>query len=92
MSRPGRPVALSNSEVVTLAILAQWPRFRSERDFWRFADAYLRQYFPNLLSQGQLNRRMRALEPKLRALQRYLAETLLQPSTVYHILDTTLIQ
>jgi hypothetical protein len=91
VSRPGRPVALGNSEVLTLAILAQWPRFRSERDFWRFADAYLRQYFPHLLSQGQLNRRMRTLEPKLRALQRYLAETLLQPSTVYHILDTTLI-
>ncbi len=90
-SRPGRPVALSDSEVLTLAILAQWPRFRSERDFWRFADAHLRQYFPNLLSQGQLNRRMRTLEPKLRALQQHLAETLLEPSTVYHILDTTLI-
>ena len=33
----GRPALLSESEVLTLAILAQWPRFRSERDFWRFA-------------------------------------------------------
>src|SRR5215210_5636563 len=89
--RPGRPLSLSESEVLTLAILAQWPRWRSERDFWRFASAHLRSYFPNLLSQGQLNRRMRALEPELRALQWDLAATLLETSTVYHVLDTTLI-
>lgn len=39
-----------------------WPRFRGERDFFRFADAHLLGYFPNLVSHGQLNRRIRALE------------------------------
>lgn len=43
---PGRPAALSDGEVLTLAVLSQWPRWRSERDFWRFADLYLREYFP----------------------------------------------
>jgi hypothetical protein len=33
----------------------QWPRFRSERDFWRFAWAHPRSYFPMLCSQGQLS-------------------------------------
>ena len=89
--RPGRPALLSASEVLTLAILAQWPRFRSERDFWRFAWAHLRPYFPRLCSQSQLNRRVRALEPELRALQRAFAEGLLEPSAVYRVLDTTLI-
>jgi hypothetical protein len=42
--RPGRPALLSDPEVLTLAILAQWPRFRSERDFWRFASSHLRPY------------------------------------------------
>jgi hypothetical protein len=42
--RPGRPALLTDPEVITLAILAQWPRFRSERDFWRFAWAHLREY------------------------------------------------
>src|SRR5215207_2963921 len=65
-----RPPLLSPSEVLTLAILSQWSRFRSERDFFRFADAHLRKYFPNLPSHGQLNRRIRALEPELRALCR----------------------
>ena len=89
--RPGRPALLSDSEVLTLAILAQWPRWCSERDFWRFADAYLRVHFPNLLSQSQLNRRVRALEPELKAFQRDSAEALSDPASVYGVLDTTLI-
>ena len=91
LSRPGRPALLADSEVLTLAILAQWPRFRSERDFWRFASSHLRCYFPNLCSQSQLNRRIRALEPELRALHRALAGKLSDPATVYRVMDTTLI-
>ena len=89
--KPGRPPLLSDPEVITLAILAQWPRFRSERDFWRFADMYLREYFPNLCTQSQFNRRVRALELELRALQRAFAGELCEPSAVYRVLDTTLI-
>jgi hypothetical protein len=68
--------------------MAPW---RSERDFFRFANAHLRGYFPDLLSHGQLNRRIRALEPELRALQRDLAEALVDSSEVYRVLDTTLV-
>jgi bacteriorhodopsin len=89
--KTGRPALLSHSEVITLAILAQWPRFRSERDFWRFASSHLRSYFPTLCSQSQLNQRIRALEPELRLLQRAFAEELSEPSAVYRVLDTTLV-
>ena len=89
--RPGRPALLADSEVLTLAILAQWPRFRSERDFWRFASSHLRSYLPNLCSQSQFNRRVRTLEPELRALQKALAGDLCDPSAVYRVMDTTLI-
>ena len=87
----GRPALLTDSEVITLAILAQWPRFRSERDFWRFARAHLRSYFPNLCSQSQFNRRIRALEPEMRALQLAFARELAEPSSVYRVVDTTLV-
>jgi hypothetical protein len=87
----GRPALLSDPEVLTLAILAQWPRFRSERDFWRFAWAHLRSYFPNLCSQSQLNRRIRALEPEMRALQLAFARELSEPSAIYRVVDTTLV-
>jgi len=89
--KPGRPALLSDPEVITLAILAQWPRFRSERDFWRFASSHLRAYFPNLCTQGQFNRRVRALEPEVRVLQRAFAEEIAEPSAVYRVMDTTLV-
>ncbi len=89
--KPGRPALLSDPEVITLAILAQWPRFRSERDFWRFARAHLRAYFPNLCTQSQFNRRVRALEPELCAMQRAFAGQIAEPSAVYRVLDTTLV-
>ena len=89
--RPGRPALLTDPEVITLAILAQWPRFRSKRDFWRFAWAHLGHYFPALCSQSQLNRRIRALEPQMRLLQRAFAEDLTEPSTLYRVMDTTLV-
>lgn len=89
--KPGRPPSLSASEVLTLTVLSQWPRWRSERDFFRFVEAHLREYFPNLVSYGHLNRRIRSLESEIRALQRDLAETLAEPQEVYHLLDTTLI-
>ena len=86
--KPGRPPSLLPSEALTLAILSQWPRFRSERDFFRYAHAHLREYIPHPLSHGQLNRRIRALEPEVRSFQRDLASTLADGSEVYHILDT----
>ena len=90
-NKPGRPALLTESEVITLAILAQWPRFRSERDFWCFASSHLRPYFPMLCTQGQLNRRIRALQPELRELQRDFAEELAEPSADYRVMDTTLV-
>jgi hypothetical protein len=44
--------------------------------------AHLRPYFPMLCSQGQLNRRVGALEPELRLLQRAFAEELAEPSAL----------
>ena len=57
----------------------------------RFANAHLSEYFPNLLGQSQLNRRIRALEPELRALQRHLSASLADGTEVYRVLDTTLV-
>ena len=36
---PGPEASLTESEVITLVIFSQWARFRSERDFYRYAPA-----------------------------------------------------
>lgn len=89
--RRGRPSHLSPSELLTLAIVQQWPRWRSERAFHRFADAQLRPWFPGLLSQSQLNRRIRSMAAVLKRLQRALARQLTRTNVVFRLIDTTLI-
>jgi hypothetical protein len=91
--RVGRPSLISDPEILTLAVLAQWPRFRSERDFWRFAQAHLRDYFPTLPSQrasstGGCARPAGADERPARAFGAGVVGTL---GDLPHILDTTLI-
>ncbi len=70
LRRPGRPGArptVTDSEILTLALCAQWWG-RSERAFLRYARAHCRAYFPRLLSQSAYNRRCRALAEQLVAL------------------------
>jgi hypothetical protein len=67
-SRRGKGAELSDEEVMTLAILAQWQDKRSERAFGRYVASHWRTYFPRLLSQSQLNRRMRDVAGALCAL------------------------
>jgi hypothetical protein len=52
---------LSDSEVLCLALLAQWQGRRSETAFVAFAVRHWRPWFPRLLSQSAFNRRSRAL-------------------------------
>ena len=59
--RPGRRPVLSDSEVMTLVLLAQWRQDRSERAFLNYARHHLRSYFPRLLDQSAFNRRARDL-------------------------------
>lgn len=65
---PGKKPDLSDSEVLTLLIVAQWYPKNSERAFGKYAAKHWRSYFPRLLSQSQFNRRARDLCGVLAAL------------------------
>ena len=86
--RPGPAPALSNSEVLTLAICAEWGAWDSERGFWRFACQRLRHLFPRLVDQSEFNRRRRSLYPALAAIQRAVAERLGAHLERERLLDT----
>jgi hypothetical protein len=87
--RRGRRAALTRSEVLTLALLAQLRRFSSERDFCRFARQRLRAFFPQLPHRSQLHRAFRRAEPTLAALSHHWAETLDAAHAAYECLDGT---
>jgi hypothetical protein len=88
--RPGRPGELSDSEVLTLAVLCQWQPYGSERQFIRWAAVHWRQYFPHLISQSAFNRRARQLYGVLANLAewiRHRIEPELDAAPVYEVID-----
>lgn len=87
--RPGPAPALWPSEALTLAIVSQGARFRSERDFYRFAAVHLRPYFPRLPSRPQLNRVLRRHQAPLTQFTLWLAARLGAARAPYEVLDGT---
>ncbi len=85
--RPGPRPVVSDSEVLTLALCAQWWG-RSERAFLRYARAPWRAYFPRFLSQSAYNRRCRDLAAVLVALIPLVARALRAAGAAYEVIDT----
>lgn len=89
-ARPGKHPELSDSEVLTLTICAQWFG-RSERAFIRYAMQHWRAYFPRLLSQSAYNRRSRDLAGVLVHLVSVIAHRLQAYLAPYQAFDTVAI-
>jgi hypothetical protein len=87
--RPGRHPALSRSELVTLALIAQLDRFASERAFARFAVQRLRPLFPRLPDRSQLHRAMRTLQATCDAVRQQWGDQLDAAHAPYELLDGT---
>lgn len=87
--RRGKRPELSDEEVLSLAILAQWQTNRSEREFGRYVVKHWRGYFPRLLSQSQFNRRMRDMAGVMSALGPAIAMRVSQMlgGVAYEVLD-----
>jgi hypothetical protein len=82
--RPGPEAALCRSEVITLAIFARWSRFSSERDFYRYAECYLRGAFPTLPDRSQFNRLVRSYTDTIEEMALHLARITEGPQPPYH--------
>ncbi len=73
---------LSDSEVLCLALAAQWRSgvpWKSDRGFVRYALAHLRPFFPGMTSQSAFNRRLRRLWGAFILLQQAVADQLWSP-------------
>lgn len=81
--------SLSNSETITLAVLAHAPLFGSERSFYRFADRHLRRYFPRLPDLSQYNRLVRQHQNLIIGFWLHLSEQMRSPEEAYELIDTS---
>ena len=86
---PGPKASLTRSEVVTLIVFSQWARFRSERDFYRYAVSRLGSAFPTLPRRSQFNRLARRYYETLAAFSRQLVDLLQGQRCVYEALDSS---
>jgi hypothetical protein len=88
-TNPGPEASLSESEVITLAIFARWNRFTSERDFYRYAEANLRDAFPTLPERSQFNRLARSHKELIEAVALHLVALLEAQKCPYEALDSS---
>ena len=86
---PGPKASLTESEVITLVILSQWARFRSERDFYRYATSRLRPAFPTLPRRSRLNRLTRRCYGTLAAFFHCPAGLFQERYCLYEALDSS---
>jgi hypothetical protein len=86
---PGPQAALSQSEVVTLALFGQGQGFGSERGFYRYAQRHLRAAFPSLPTREQYNRQVRQQHAALVAFFLYLVRLLGAQHCTYEALDSS---
>lgn len=88
--RPGVRPEMSDSEVLTLALLSQWCGKRSERWMVDYARTHWSSYFPRILQQSAFNRRVRDLAGVLCALGPAVAQHLteqLSLDAAYELVD-----
>lgn len=88
--RPGPAVEMSDSEVMTVAVLGQWRKgvaWQSERSLVRYMQSHGRQMFPTMLGRSRFNARVRDLYGVLVRLQQYLGKQLTTERDMYECVD-----
>ncbi|WP_235018942.1 IS982 family transposase [Tolypothrix sp. NIES-4075] len=86
--KPGAKARMSDSEIITLALVMDYVPFPGETQFLGFIRGNYREWFPNLLDQSQFNRRLRKLDGMLENLRRSWVEQLVGETEKYFLLDT----
>lgn len=83
----GKKRTLTRSEAVTLSIFGQLARFRSERDFWRYAQQRLQHLFPNLVDRAEFVRAQMRFQPTTLAFALDMARLLTPNGALYEAID-----
>ena len=85
---PGVKPKMSESEILTLALIMDYLPFPGETQFIGFIRANYGQWFPNLLTQSQFNRRLRQIGQMLEILRRKWVQELGGTNALSLVIDT----
>lgn len=87
-SSPGAKPRMSDSEIITLALMMDYLPFPGETQFLGFIRANYGEWFPDLLTQSQFNRRLRKLGQMLEILRRKWVRQLGAEDATSFLIDT----
>jgi hypothetical protein len=86
---PGRPPAVTDAELICLAIAQVLLRYYDERRWLRAARTRVGHLFPRLLRQSEYNQRLKALAPLMEAALRWLATRTPGTGELLRLMDGT---
>lgn len=86
--KPGKKPVFTDSEMITFIILKEFLQFKSERKFMGFMHGNYADMFPNMIDQGQFNRRSRALRLIVNKLRSHFADSLGAQLACLYVIDT----
>jgi len=86
--KPGRKPAFTDSEMITFIILKEFLQFKAERKFLGFMHGNYLEIFPDMVDQGQFNRRSRALRLVVDNLRSHFADSFGAQLASIYVLDT----
>lgn len=86
---PGRPPAVTDAELVCLAVAQVLLRYDDERHWLRAAPALVGRLFPRLLGQAEYNSRLKAAAPLIEAALRWLADHTPASAELLRLMDAT---
>jgi hypothetical protein len=86
---PGRPLQVTDAELVCLAVAQVLLRYNDERHWLRAAPGRVGHLFPRLLGQSEYNQRLKDLAPLMEAALRWLAAHTPGSAELLRLLDGT---
>jgi hypothetical protein len=86
---PGRPLEVTDAELVCLAVAQVLLRYNDERHWLRAAPNRVGHLFPRLLSQSEYNERLKGVAPLMDAALRWLAAQTPGSAELLRLLDGT---
>jgi len=86
--KPGKKPVFTDSEMITFIILKEFLQYKSERKFLGFMHGDYSDMFPNMVDQGQFNRRSRALRLIVDKLRSHFAGSFGAQLASLYVLDT----
>jgi hypothetical protein len=86
---PGRPLEVTDAELICLAVAQVLLRYNDERHWLRAAPNRVGHLFPRLLSQSEYNQRLKGVAPLMEAALRWLAAQTPGSAELLRLLDGT---